>query len=69
MTPKATQLWDFFSLESTQPHIAWYNDCGKNFSRGMEGATKLNNGGMIAHLRCLHKDNFKKYKESEGQGM
>ena len=30
------------------------------------GATKLNNGGTIAHLR---KDSFKKYKESKGQDI
>ena len=41
---------------------------GKNISRGREGATKHNNGGMIAHLRSLHKNSFKKYKESKGQG-
>ena len=68
MAPKATPLWDFFSLESLQPHIARCNTCGKNISRGKEGATKLNNGGMIAHLRSLHKDQFTKYKEAEGQG-
>ena len=34
----------------------------------MEGATKLNNGGMIAHLRSLHKDQFTKYKEAKRQG-
>jgi hypothetical protein len=54
MAPKATPLWDYFSLDSSQPHIARCNNCGKNISRGKEGAAKLINGGMI--------------KESEGQG-
>ena len=43
-------------MESSQLHIARCNSCGKNISRGKEGATKLNNGGMIAHLWSLHKD-------------
>ena len=67
MAPKASPLWDYFLAESTQPHIARCNECGKTISRGKEGATKLNNGGMIAHLRSLHKDSFNKYKESKRQ--
>jgi hypothetical protein len=68
MAPKARPFWDSFSAESTHPHIARCNECRKTISRRKEGATKLNNGGMIAHLRSLHKDSFNKYKESEGQG-
>ena len=30
---------------------------------------ELKNGVMIAHLRGLYNDNFKKYKVSKGQGM
>ena len=67
MAPKATMLWDLFLMDTTQPHIARCKDCGKNISWGREGATKLNNGDMIAHLWSLHKDNFQKYRAGAGQ--
>ena len=50
IAPKASPFWDYFPLESTQPHIALLSamSLGKNISRGREGATKLKNRGLIA---------------------
>ena len=37
MAHKATPLWDYFLLESTQLHIAWCNNCRMNISGGGKG--------------------------------
>ena len=44
IAPKASYFWDYFLLESSQPHIAHCNDGGGKIPGG---ATKLNNGGMM----------------------
>ena len=54
LAPKATLLWNYFLLDSSQLHIARCNNSGKGKGKeGKEGATKLNNGGMIAHLENI----------------
>ena len=69
MAPKVTPLWEHFTLQQDQPHIARCHYCEKTISREKEGSNRLNNGGMIKHLQRLHKECFKLYKEKESEGQ
>ena len=65
MAPRTSQLWEHYTQEEGTPHIARCKYCSKTISRGKEGTTKPNNGGMINHLQRMHQDAFTAYKESE----
>ena len=60
---KKSPIWDYFSIDDDQTHIAVCKECRHKVSRGGKNTKSYNTTNLIQHLKANHSEQFKIFQE------
>ena len=63
MLKKKSPIWDYFTIDDDQTHIAICKECRHKVSRGGKDTKSYNTTNLIQHLKANHSEQFKIFQE------